>query len=252
MLKQIPLADVHRALGAKMVDFGGWEMPLQYTGIIDEHRAVRAAAGLFDVSHMGEIEIRGPQALDLVQRVTSNNAARLADGQIQYSGLLYEHGGFVDDILVHRVSAGHYFLCVNASNQDKDYEYIVSQNRWDCTVENAGPRYAQLAIQGPRAQEILARLTTADLASIRYYRFVDHEVCGRPARISRTGYTGEDGFEVYLAPADAASRNRRPRASAENSPGLRCAAAASAATATKCAWAENTPAGSPPAALRQR
>ena len=205
MLKQIPLADVHRALGAKMVDFGGWEMPLQYTGIIDEHRAVRAAAGLFDVSHMGEIEIRGPQALDLVQRVTSNNAARLADGQIQYSGLLYEHGGFVDDILVHRVSAGHYFLCVNASNQDKDYEYIVSQNRWDCTVENAGPRYAQLAIQGPRAQEILARLTTADLASIRYYRFVDHEVCGRPARISRTGYTGEDGFEVYLAPADAAT-----------------------------------------------
>jgi len=205
MLKQIPLAEVHRALGAKMVDFGGWEMPLQYTGIIDEHRAVRTAAGLFDVSHMGEIEIRGPQALDLVQRVTSNNAARLADGQIQYSGLLYEHGGFVDDILVHRVSAGHYFLCVNASNQDKDYEYIVSQNRWDCTVENAGSRYAQLAIQGPRAQEILARLTTANLASIRYYRFVDHEVCGRPARISRTGYTGEDGFEVYLAPADAAT-----------------------------------------------
>lgn len=204
MLKQIPLADVHRALGAKMVDFGGWEMPLQYTGILDEHRAVRTAVGLFDVSHMGEIEIRGPGALDLVQWVTTNNAAKLADGQIHYSGLLYEHGGFVDDILVHRVSADHYFLCVNASNQDKDYEHIVSQNRWDCTVENNGSQYAQLAIQGPRAQETLQELTPAPLAEIRYYRFRDGEVCGRPARTARTGYTGEDGFEVYVAPAHAA------------------------------------------------
>lgn len=204
MLKQIPLGGVHRALGAKMVDFGGWEMPLQYTGILEEHRAVRSAVGLFDVSHMGEIEIRGPQALDLVQWVSTNNAARLADGQVHYSGLLYEHGGFVDDILVHRVSSDHYFLCVNASNQDKDYEHIVSQNRWDCVVENNGSRYAQLAVQGPRALETLQKLTPVALAEIRYYRFRDGEVCGRPARIARTGYTGEDGFEVYLAPGDAA------------------------------------------------
>jgi len=205
MLKQIPLAEVHRALGAKMVDFGGWEMPLQYTGILEEHRAVRTAAGLFDVSHMGEIEIRGPQALELVQWVSTNNAAKLADGQAHYSGLLYEHGGFVDDILVHRVSATHYFLCVNASNQDKDYEHIASQNRWDCVVENNGSKYAQLAVQGPRALEILQRLTPVVLSEIRYYRFRDGEVCGRAARIARTGYTGEDGFELYLAPGDAAA-----------------------------------------------
>jgi len=204
MLKQIPLAALHRAAGAKMVDFGGWEMPLQYTGILDEHRAVRTAAGLFDVSHMGEIEIRGPEALQLVQWVTTNDAARLADGQAQYSGLLYEHGGFVDDILVHRVAANHYFLCVNASNQDKDFEHIHSQNRWNCTVENRGADYAQLAIQGPRAAEILQKLTPVELASIRYYRFRDGEVGGRPARIARTGYTGEDGFELYIAPAYAA------------------------------------------------
>ncbi len=204
MLKQIPLAELHRALGAKMVDFGGWEMPVQYTGILEEHRAVRAAVGLFDVSHMGEIEIRGPQALHLVQWVSTNNAAKLADGQIHYSGLLYDHGGFVDDILVHRVSADHYFLCVNASNQDKDYEHIAAQNRWDCAVENNGPRYAQLAVQGPRALDTLQKLTSLPLAEIRYYRFRDGEVCGRPARVARTGYTGEDGFEVYLAPAHAA------------------------------------------------
>lgn len=204
MLKQIPLAGVHRALGAKMVDFGGWEMPLQYTGILDEHRAVRTGVGLFDVSHMGEIEIRGPQALELVQQVSTNNGAKLADGQIHYAGLLYEHGGFVDDILVHRVSAEHYFLCVNASNQDKDYEHIAQQNRWDCVVENNGAKYAQLAVQGPRSQEVLQKLTPVALGEIRYYRFRDGEVCGRQARIARTGYTGEDGFEVYVAPGDAA------------------------------------------------
>jgi aminomethyltransferase len=204
MLKQIPLGGLHRALGAKMVDFGGWEMPLQYTGILDEHRAVRTSVGLFDVSHMGEIEIRGPEALALVQWVTTNNAARLAPGQIQYSGLLYEHGGFVDDILVHCIHAEHYFLCVNASNQDKDYEHIVSQNRWNCTVENNGSKYAQLAVQGPKALEVVQKLTQVPLGEIRYYRFRDGEVCGRPARIARTGYTGEDGFELYVDPEGAA------------------------------------------------
>ena len=150
-----------------MVDFGGWDMPVQYSGILDEHHAVRTAVGLFDVSHMGEIEIRGPEALTLVQSVTTNNAARLQSGQAQYSALLYAHGGFVDDILVHRVAGDHFFVCVNASNQDKDFEHILAQNRWNCALENAGPRYAQLAIQGPRALETLQKLTRTDLASLR-------------------------------------------------------------------------------------
>lgn len=206
MLKQTPLNAVHRALGAKMVDFGGWDMPVQYTGIIDEHQTVRTAVGLFDVSHMGEIEVHGPQALDLVNFVSTNNAAKLRPGQAHYSGLLYDHGGFVDDILVHCVSPEHFFICVNASNQDKDYEHIVQQNRWNCTVENAGPRYAQLAIQGPKALPTLQKLTPVDLSAIRYYWFTDGEVAGRPARIARTGYTGEDGFEIYIPPDEAAAR----------------------------------------------
>jgi aminomethyltransferase len=207
-LRKTPLNEVHRAAGAKMVDFGGWEMPVQYSGILDEHRAVRTAVGLFDVSHMGEIEIRGPEALSLVQRVTTNDAAALQCGQVQYSALLYEHGGFVDDILVHKVADDNWFLCVNASNQDKDYEHIRAQNRWECSVENAGPRYAQLAIQGPRALETLQKLTRVDLASIRYYWFTDAEVCSQPARLARTGYTGEDGFEIYVAPELAVARWR--------------------------------------------
>jgi aminomethyltransferase len=192
------------AAGAKLVDFGGWEMPVQYSGIIAEHLAVRTAAGLFDVSHMGEIEIRGPEALALVNWVSTGDAARLAAGQAHYAGLLYEHGGFADDILVHKVADDHLFLCVNASNQDKDAGHIRAQNRWDCTVENAGARYAQIAIQGPNAQAILQKLTPTDLAAIRYYWFADGEVRARPARIARTGYTGEDGFEIYTAPEHAA------------------------------------------------
>jgi aminomethyltransferase len=162
--------------------------------------------GLFDVSHMGEIEIRGPQALDLVQQISTNNAAKLQSGQAQYSGLLYEHGGFVDDILVHKVADDSYFICVNASNQDKDFEHIAAQNRFDCTVENAGPKYAQLAIQGPHALATLQKLTQTDLPAIRYYWFKDGEVSGGWARIARTGYTGEDGFEIYVAPELAAAR----------------------------------------------
>lgn len=187
-----------------MVDFGGWDMPVQYSGILDEHHAVRRAAGLFDVSHMGEIEIRGPEALELVQFATTNDASRLAAGQIQYSGLLYPHGGFADDILVHKVAGDHYFLCVNASNQEEDCEHIRGLNRWNAAVEFASERYAQLAVQGPRSLEVLRKLTSVDLAAIRYYHFVDGEVCGGPARIARTGYTGEDGFEIYVPPEAAA------------------------------------------------
>lgn len=187
-----------------MVDFGGWDMPVQYSGILNEHHAVRRAAGVFDVSHMGEIEIRGAEALGLTEYVTTNAASRLKIGQAQYSGLLYETGGFVDDILVHKVGDDHYFLCVNASNQEKDYEHIRDANRHKAAVEFASERYAQIAIQGPRALATLQKLTSASLAAIRYYHFADSEVLGVPARIARTGYTGEDGFEVYVAPEKAA------------------------------------------------
>ena len=190
-------------MGAKMVDFGGWDMPVEYSGVIDEHRAVRERVGLFDVSHMGEIEVRGPQALDLVQHVTVNDASKLKLGQAQYSALLYETGGFVDDILVHKVADEHYFLCVNASNQDKDYEHIAANNRFDATVENAGPRFAQLAVQGPLATGVAQKFTDINLTPVKRYHFVDGHFSGVPARIARTGYTGEDGWEIYVAPEHA-------------------------------------------------
>ncbi len=202
-LRKTPLNETHRRLGAKMVDFGGWDMPVQYSGLLDEHRTVRTAVGLFDVSHMGEIEVRGPEALRLVNYVATNDAASLKIGQAQYSGLLYAHGGFVDDILVHKVADDHYFLCVNASNQDKDYEHIAAHNAFDCSVENAGGRYAQIAVQGPRALETLQKLTEVALEPIAYYHFKDGDVSGTAARIARTGYTGEDGFEIYIAPEEA-------------------------------------------------
>jgi aminomethyltransferase len=202
-LQKTPLNSVHRKLGAKMIDFGGWDMPVQYSGILDEHHAIRRAVGLFDVSHMGEIEIQGSDAFSFTDSITTNAVAKLKIGQAQYSGLLYEHGGFVDDILVHKVADDHYFLCVNASNQEKDFEHIVAQNRTAAKVEFASPRYAQLAIQGPKALETLQRLTKTELAPIAYYHFADGQVSGTPARIARTGYTGEDGFEIYIAPEQA-------------------------------------------------
>jgi len=202
-LKTTALNSCHRKCGAKMVDFGGWDMPVQYSGILEEHHAVRRAVGLFDVSHMGEIEIHGREAAAFTDSVTTNAVAKLKVGQAQYSGLLYEHGGFVDDILVHKVADDHYFLCVNASNQEKDYEHIAGLNRTSATVEFASPRYAQLAIQGPKALQTLQKLTTTELAPIAYYHFTDGQVSGAPARIARTGYTGEDGFEIYIAPEQA-------------------------------------------------
>src|SRR5579864_9390155 len=203
VLKATPLNAAHRRMGAKMVDFGGWDMPVQYSGILEEHSAVRKNVGLFDVSHMGEIEIRGAGAFALTDSVTTNAVGKLKIGQAQYSGLLYEHGGFVDDILVHKVADDHYFLCVNASNQEKDYEHIAAHNRHTAKVEFASPRYAQLAIQGPKGLPTLQKLTKTDLAPIAYYHFVDGVVSGAPARIARTGYTGEDGFEIYIAPEQA-------------------------------------------------
>jgi len=203
-LKTTPLNSIHRALGAKMVDFGGWDMPVQYTGIIAEHHAVRRAVGVFDVSHMGEIDIHGPEAAHLVDFAATNAVHNLKAGQARYSGLLYPHGGFVDDILVHKVADDHYFLCVNASNQEKDFEHIRSLNRFDARVDLSSERYAQLAIQGPKARDTVQKLTPVPLAAIRYYWFTDGEVCATPARIAHTGYTGEEGFEIYVAPGHAA------------------------------------------------
>jgi aminomethyltransferase len=204
-LKKTSLFDVHTSLNAKLVDFGGWNMPVQYSGILQEHNAVRTAVGVFDVSHMGEIEIRGAEATKLIDYVTTNNATKLKVGQAQYSALLYEHGGFVDDILVHKVSDAEIFLCVNASNQEKDFEHIKSRNRFDAEVDFVSERYAQLAIQGPKALATLQKLSDTKLADIKYYWFTDGAVAGVPARIARTGYTGEDGFEIYISP-DSAKR----------------------------------------------
>ncbi len=202
-LRRTALHTIHRAAGAKIVSFAGWEMPVEYSGILNEHMAVRTKAGLFDVSHMGEIEVRGREALALVQRVTSNDASRLAAGQAQYSGLMTPKGTFVDDVLVHKISDEHYFLCVNASNREKDFEWIRQNNHFQAAVEDTSDEYTQLALQGPKAVEILQRLTATPLKEIRYYRFTFGKVAGVEAMMARTGYTGEDGFELYLHPSHA-------------------------------------------------
>jgi aminomethyltransferase len=199
-LRKTALNSLHRRLGAKMVNFGGWDMPVGYSGILSEHEAVRTRAGIFDVSHMGEIEIRGEGALELVQYVTCNNAAKLVDGQIQYSGLMTPAGTFVDDLLVHRISDRHYFLCVNAGNQEGNFAHIRTNNRHGAQVENNGDRYSLLAIQGPLAENLLQRFTKVPLAAIRYYHFEFGNVDGVHCMIARTGYTGEDGLEIYFAP----------------------------------------------------
>jgi aminomethyltransferase len=205
-VRKTPLNARHRSHGARMVEFGGWDMPLEYSSITEEHLAVRQAAGLFDVSHMGEIEIAGPGALAAIQWMTSNDASKLSVGQIQYSALLTEQGTFVDDLLVYRLRDDHFLLVVNAGNIVKDYDYIVAQVRAtgaDAAVVNASSRYALVAIQGPRAAGILQTLTAVDLSGIRYYWFAVGEVAAIRATISRTGYTGEDGFEIFVAPAQA-------------------------------------------------
>ncbi len=220
-LKQTPLNSAHRARKAKMVDFGGWDMPVEYpgftpqhpnpdapgSGLIAEHMAVRTGVGLFDVSHMGEIQFRGPGSLAAVQHITMNDAARLADGQAQYSALLTPTGCFVDDILVHRLSANDYLLVVNAGTKDKDYAWIRSQvGGWPgIHISDYSSYYAQIAVQGPRASETLQKLTKVDLAPIKNYWFTWGTVAGvANVMIARSGYTGEDGFEIYL-PADPAT-----------------------------------------------
>jgi aminomethyltransferase len=204
-LKKTPLNARHRSLGARMVEFGGWDMPVEYSGIAQEHMAVRTAGGLFDVSHMGQIEIAGKDALAAVQHITSNDAGKLADGQVQYSALTTPEGTFVDDVLTYRLHGEHFMLVVNASNIIKDFNWITQQiaGIGDVVAVNTSSRYALIAIQGPVAQQVLQELTGVDLAAIKYYWFSTGEVANVRVTISRTGYTGEDGFEIFVPPASA-------------------------------------------------
>jgi aminomethyltransferase len=183
-----------------MVDFAGWDMPVQYRSILEEHKAVRQRAGLFDVSHMGEADVRGPDALRFLQHVVTNDCSKLFPGRVLYTVMCYPDGGVVDDLLVYMRGTDDYLLCINAGNIDKDIAWLQEQARgFNCTMTNVSSEYAQLAIQGPRAAEILQSLTSTDLASIKYYHFAAGQVAGFPCIISRTGYTGEDGFELYSA-----------------------------------------------------
>ena len=208
-VRKTALNAVHRQMGAKMVEFNGWDMPVEYPssgGIIAEHNAVRNSVGIFDVSHMGDIRLVGPQALFAVQHITMNDASRLAVGQAQYSALLYPQGTFVDDVIVHRLGERDYLLVINAGTREKDFNWVRDNTReFDCFVENLSDDYTQIAIQGPRGVDVLQKLTDVHLAAVKFYWVTHGTVCGLPdTLIARTGYTGEDGFEIYV-PADEAT-----------------------------------------------
>lgn len=202
-VKRTPLFSLHRELRAKLIDFGGWEMPVHYRGILEEHRAVRERVGIFDVSHMGELEFNGPDALPALQRLTPNDVSKLADGRCQYSAFLTDHGSFVDDLLVYRRAPDSFLLVVNAANIRKDFDWASSRAQGRVRVEDRSEHYALLAVQGPEAARLLARVCASDPSDLPYYGFRAMEVLGVPALVSRTGYTGEDGFEIYLAPDSA-------------------------------------------------
>lgn len=207
-VRKTALNAVHRQLGAKMVEFNGWDMPVEYPpsigcGIIAEHMAVRTGVGIFDVSHMGDIRLAGPEALAAVQHISMNDASRLAIGQAHYSALLYPQGTFVDDVVVHRLGENEYLLVINAGTREKDFSWVRDNTRqFDCKVENLSDDFTQIAIQGPKAVELLQKLTDANLLSVKFYWLTRGTVCGiEKILIARTGYTGEDGFEIYV-PSD--------------------------------------------------
>jgi aminomethyltransferase len=213
-VRKTALNAVHRQMGAKMVDFNGWDMPVEYPtsigcGIINEHMSVRTGVGIFDVSHMGDIRLAGPQALAAVQHISMNDAARLAVGQAQYSALLYPQGTFVDDVIVHRLGEDEYLLVINAGTREKDFNWVRDNTReFDCAVENLSDDFTQIAIQGPKGVDVLQKLTDADLSVVKFYWLTRGSVCGiKNILIARTGYTAEDGFEIYI-PADAATSAR--------------------------------------------
>ncbi|TVR32349.1 MAG: glycine cleavage system aminomethyltransferase GcvT [Balneolaceae bacterium] len=199
MLKRTPFYSEHEKMSAKLIDFGGFEMPVQYAGIKQEHMAVRENAGLFDVSHMGEFYFKGPEALNLIQKITINDASLLVPGKAQYTAMCYEDGGIVDDLLIYMLDETSYMLVVNASNIEKDWEWIVSQNTMNANIENRSDEIALLALQGPKAAEILQKLTNTNVSEIKFYTFEKGTVAGEPGVIiSATGYTGEKGFELYI------------------------------------------------------
>jgi aminomethyltransferase len=199
-----PLNAAHKQLEGRLVDFAGWEMPVQYEGLTQEHRAVRTACGLFDVSHMGEIEFKGAGALAEVNRLVSNDVTKIADGQAVYAGLLNQQGGFVDDVVVYRFSDTHLLICVNASNRDKDFAWM-HENATRVKPVNRSDEFAQIAVQGPKAADIVQRLSAAQVAAVKTYHFINGAVAGVDCLIARTGYTGEDGFELYCPPKQAES-----------------------------------------------
>ena len=205
-LKRTPLRDFHAAHGGRLVDFAGWEMPVQYRSILEEHKAVRRAAGLFDVSHMGEVDVKGAGAEAFLNHLLTNDVTKLFPGRVLYSLMCYPDGGVVDDLLVYQRGSGDYFLCINAGNIAKDLAWIREHSaKFDVTITDRSDDYALLAIQGPRATEIVQSLTGAKLGLIKYYHFMEGTVAGVHCLISRTGYTGEDGFELYHASGDAVS-----------------------------------------------
>jgi aminomethyltransferase len=209
-LRRTALNATHKSHRAKMVDFGGWDMPVEYSGLIAEHMAVRTGVGLFDVSHMGDIQLRGPGSLEAVQRLCMNDASKLAVGQAQYSAMLYENGTFVDDVIVHKLSDNDYLIVINAGTREKDVQWVRRQigARPGVHVSDYSDMYTQLAIQGPRSQETLQKLTDTDLNTIKNYWFTWGKVAGLyNVMIARTGYTGEDGFEIYI-PSDEATSSR--------------------------------------------
>jgi aminomethyltransferase len=197
-LKRTPLFDLHRELGARMTPFAGYEMPVEYKGVVDEHLAVRTKAGLFDVSHMGEFLVEGAEAESFLQKLTPNDVSRLAIGQAQYSALTTDRGTFIDDLLVSRTGDSSYLVVVNASNVEKDFAWMESRRPPGASLSNASEDYALLALQGPDAHAILRPLTDVDLDAMKYYRFAEGKVLGVKATVSRTGYTGEDGFEILI------------------------------------------------------
>jgi aminomethyltransferase len=206
MALRTPLHESHRKAGARLVEFAGWEMPVQYAGLLAEHEAVRTRVGLFDVSHMGEVVFRGPRALEALGRLFTNDLGRCADGQAQYGCLCREDGGIVDDVVVYRRAADDLLVCVNAGNREKDFAWLSSRGAGaGVEVRNESDAWAQLALQGPLAAQLLQRITNANLSAMRSYRFAQGEVAGVPCIVARTGYTGEDGFELFCPP-DAAAR----------------------------------------------
>ena len=201
-VRKTALYDEHVALGAKVVEFAGWAMPMFYDGIVSEHRRVRSTAGLFDVSHMGEFLVSGTDALQALERLTTNRLSSAVEGRVQYSAMCYENGGFVDDLLIY-VMSGRYMLVVNAANLDKDLEWIRSNLTGDAVVDDVSDETGLIALQGPASEGILTGLTTADLSALGYYRWMKAEIAGRKTTLSRTGYTGEDGFEIYCDREDS-------------------------------------------------